>query len=239
MASSLGGTRSIRLSYGDRPVNYRKKTAPSGREPGSGGPLPAPAARRLTESTRRPGLARRVSLAAYPRSPTMAITLYDITHTTAVRGLKNLEALLDKALANAESRKIDPAVLLASRLAPDMFPLLRQVQIACDFAKSVPARIAGIEVAAYEDTEQSFAELHQRIAKTIALIEGLSVDQLNGSTVTEIVLRPGTPKEKTLSVQDYALKYGMPQFFFHVTTAYNVLRHNGVEIGKKDFMGAY
>ena len=130
-------------------------------------------------------------------------------------------------------------MLLQSRLFPDMLPLVRQVQIACDFAKSVPARIAGVEVAAYEDTEQSFAELQQRIAKTIALIEAMTAEQLNGSTVKEVVLRPGTPKEKKLTVEDYALKYGMPQFFFHVTTAYNLLRHNGVEIGKKDYMGSY
>ena len=120
-----------------------------------------------------------------------------------------------------------------------MLPLVRQVQIACDFAKSVPARIAGVEVAAYEDSEQSFAELQQRIAKTLALIEGMTAEQLNGSAIKEVVLRPGTPKEKKLAVEDYALKYGMPQFFFHVTTAYNLLRHNGVEIGKKDYMGAY
>jgi hypothetical protein len=120
-----------------------------------------------------------------------------------------------------------------------MLSLVRQVQIACDFAKSVPSRIAGVEVAAYEDTEQSFAELQQRISKTLALIDGFTAAQLNDSAVKEVVLRPGTPKEKKLSVEDYALKYGMPQFFFHVTTAYNLLRHNGVEIGKKDFMGSY
>lgn len=169
----------------------------------------------------------------------MSNNLYVATVPVIKQMLLALSDVLTKAEAYAQLRKVEPSVLLQARLFPDMLPLVRQVQIACDFAKSVPARIAGIEVAAYEDTEQSFAELQQRIAKTIALIEGLSVDQLNGSTVTEIVLRPGTPKEKTLSVQDYALKYGMPQFFFHVTTAYNVLRHNGVEIGKKDFMGAY
>jgi hypothetical protein len=120
-----------------------------------------------------------------------------------------------------------------------MLALVRQVQIACDFAKSVPSRIAGVEVAAYEDTEQSFDELQQRIVKTLALIDTFSAAQLDGSAIKEVVLRPGTPKEKTLSVEDYAVKYGMPQFFFHITTAYNLLRHNGVEIGKKDFMGSY
>jgi hypothetical protein len=150
-----------------------------------------------------------------------------------------LSDVLKKGEEHAQNRKFDPAVLLQSRLFPDMLPLVRQVQIACDFAKSVPARIAGVEVAAYEDSEQSFAELQQRIAKTLALIEGMTAEQLNGSAVKEVVLRPGTPKEKKLTVEDYALKYGMPQFFFHVTTAYNLLRHNGVEVGKKDYMGTY
>jgi len=150
-----------------------------------------------------------------------------------------LSDVLKKGEEHSQQRKFDPLNLLQSRLFPDMLPLVRQVQIACDFAQSVPMRIAGLEVAAYEDTEQSFAELQQRILKTLGLINALRAEQLDGSEVKEIVLRPGTPKEKKLSVQDYALKYGMPQFFFHVTTAYNLLRHNGVEIGKKDFMGSY
>jgi hypothetical protein len=150
-----------------------------------------------------------------------------------------LSDVLKKGEEYTQQRKCDPNALLQSRLFPDMLALVRQVQIACDFAKSVPARVAGVEVAAYEDTEQSFAELQQRISKTIALIDAFTPAHLDGSAVKEVVLRPGTPKEKTLSVEDYAVKYGMPQFFFHVTTAYNLLRHNGVEIGKKDFMGSY
>jgi hypothetical protein len=169
----------------------------------------------------------------------MSISLYTATVPVFKQMLLALSDVLKKGEEHAQNRKFDPAVLLQSRLFPDMLPLVRQVQIACDFAKSVPARIAGVEVAAYEDSEQSFAELQQRIAKTLALIEGRSAEQLNGSAVKEVVLRPGTPKEKKLTVEDYALKYGMPQFFFHVTTAYNLLRHNGVEIGKKDYMGAY
>lgn len=169
----------------------------------------------------------------------MSISLYSATVPVFKQMLLALSDVLKKGEEHAQNRKFDPAVLLQSRLFPDMLPLVRQVQIACDFAKSVPARIAGIEVAAYEDSEQSFAELQQRIAKTLALIEGMTAEQLNGSTVKEVVLRPGTPKEKKLTVEDYALKYGMPQFFFHVTTAYNLLRHNGVEIGKKDYMGSY
>jgi hypothetical protein len=169
----------------------------------------------------------------------MSISLYTATVPVFKQMLLALSDVLKKGEEHAQNRKFDPAVLLQSRLFPDMLPLVRQVQIACDFAKSVPARVAGVEVAAYEDSEQSFAELQQRIAKTLALIEGMTAEQLNGSAVKEVVLRPGTPKEKKLTVEDYALKYGMPQFFFHVTTAYNLLRHNGVEIGKKDYMGAY
>jgi hypothetical protein len=150
-----------------------------------------------------------------------------------------LDDVLSKAEAHAGDRKIEPGVLLQARLFPDMLPLTRQVQIACDFAKSVPARLAGVEVPAYDDTEQSFAELHARIAKTLAFIDTLGAAQFDGSEQREIVLRPGTPKERKLDGQAYLLQYGLSQFLFHVTTAYGVLRHNGVEIGKKDFMGAY
>ena len=169
----------------------------------------------------------------------MSISLYSVTVPVLKQMLMALSDVLKKGEEYSQQRKFDPLNLLQSRLFPDMLPLSRQVQIACDFAQSVPMRIAGLEVAAYEDTEQSFAELQQRILKTLGLINALRAEQLDCSEVKEIVLRPGTPKEKKLSVQDYALKYGMPQFFFHVTTAYNLLRHNGVEIGKKDFMGSY
>ena len=169
----------------------------------------------------------------------MSTSLYHATVPVLKQMLLALSDVLKKGEAYAEQKKFDPSVLLQARLFPDMLALVRQVQIACDFAKSVPSRIAGVEVAAYEDTEQTFAELQQRIAKTLALIDAFTPAQLDGNAVKEIVLRPGTPKEKTLSVNDYALKYGMPQFFFHVTTAYNLLRSNGVEIGKKDFMGSY
>ena len=169
----------------------------------------------------------------------MSISIYTATVPVLKQMLLALSDVLKKGEQYAEQRKFDSSTLLQSRLFPDMLALVRQVQIACDFAKSVPSRIAGVEVAAYEDTEQSFAELQQRISKTLGLIDTFTAAQLEGSAVKEIVLRPGTPKEKKLSVEDYALKYGMPQFFFHITTAYNLLRHNGVEIGKKDFMGSY
>ena len=153
--------------------------------------------------------------------------------------LASLADVLSKAEAHATDRKIDPNALLQARLFPDMFPLVRQVQIACDFAKSVPARLAGAEVPAYDDSEQTFAELQARISKTLEFIEGLDVSAFDDSEQRQIVLRPGTPKERAIGGQAYLLNYGLPQFFFHVTTTYALLRHNGVELGKKDFMGAY
>lgn len=169
----------------------------------------------------------------------MSTNLYQASVPVFKQMLLALSDVLSKAEAHAEARKVDPAVLLQTRLALDMFPLVRQVQIACDFAKSVTARLAGVEVSAYDDNEQNFAELKARIAKTVALLDGMTEAQFAGSDALEIVLRPGTPKEKKLSGRAYLLAYGLPQFFFHVTTAYNLLRHVGVEIGKKDFMGSY
>ena len=169
----------------------------------------------------------------------MSISLYTTSVPVFKQMLLALSDVLSKADAHAQDRKIDPAALLQARLFPDMLPLVRQVQIACDFAKRVSSRLAQVEVAAYEDNEQSIAELQLRISKTIAVLDGLTAGQFEGSETLDIVLRPGTPKEKKLSGQSYLLAYGLPQFFFHVTTAYNLLRHNGIEIGKKDFMGTY
>lgn len=169
----------------------------------------------------------------------MSIPMHTASIPVFRQMLGALAGVLAKAEAHASERRIDPAALLQSRLFPDMFPLVRQVQIACDFAKSVPARLAGVDVPSYDDAEQTFAELQQRIAKTLAFIEGLDAARFEGSGQREIVLRPGTPKERTIGGQAYLLAYGLPQFFFHVTTAYDLLRHNGVEIGKKDYMGAY
>jgi len=153
--------------------------------------------------------------------------------------LGGLSGVLTKAAEHAAARKIDPPALLQARLFPDMFPLLRQVQIATDFARSVCARLAGVEVPSAPDTEQSFDELQQRIASTVAFLDSLDPAGFDGSETREIVLRPGTPKERTLSGQAYLLSYGLPQFFFHVTTAYALLRHSGVDIGKRDYMGSY
>jgi len=169
----------------------------------------------------------------------MSISMYTASVPVFKQLLIALNEVLAKAEAHAAAKSIEPNALLQARLFPDMFSLSRQVQIAADFAKSVSARLAGAEVPAYDDTEQSFAELRARIAKTVAFIDGIQPEQLDGSEQLEIVLRPGTPKEKKLSGQTYLLHYGLPQFFFHVTTAYDILRHNGVEVGKRDFMGAY
>ncbi|WP_395792232.1 DUF1993 family protein [Aquimonas sp.] len=153
--------------------------------------------------------------------------------------LGGLSDVLTKAAAHAAERKIDPPALLQARLFPDMFPLLRQVQIATDFARSVAARLAGVEVPSAPDTEHSFDELQLRIASSIAFLDSLDPAAFDGSESREIVLRPGTPKERALSGQAYLLSYGLPQFFFHVSTAYGLLRHSGVEIGKRDYMGSY
>lgn len=169
----------------------------------------------------------------------MNISMYSASVPVFRQMVLALAAVLEKAAAHAEAKKIEPAVLLQTRLFPDMFPLVRQVQIASDFAKSVPARLAGVELPSFPDTETSFAELQERLAKTLAFIDGLDSAAFVGSEDKAITLRPGTPREQTLDGHTYLLSYGLPQFFFHVSTAYGLLRHNGVEIGKKDFMGKY
>ena len=169
----------------------------------------------------------------------MSALIYETSVPVFKQMLGGLGDVLAKADAHAAARTIEPAVLLQARLFPDMFALTRQVQIACDFAAGVCARLAGVEVPSYEASEQSFAELQARIAKTLDFIDGVSPALFAEAASREIVLRPGTPKERRFAGQHYLLHYGLPQFFFHVTTAYDILRHNGVEVGKKDYMGAY
>jgi hypothetical protein len=153
--------------------------------------------------------------------------------------LTAMRAILVQASEHVAARSIDPNALLQARLYPDMFPLIKQVQIAADFARGVSARLAGVEVPVYEGKEQGFADLDALLGQTLAFLDGISPAQLAGSETKEIVLRPGTPKEKRLTGQTYLSNYGLPQFLFHVTTAYALLRHNGLPIGKRDFMGAY
>jgi len=164
-----------------------------------------------------------------------------LMHTTCVPVFKQmLGGLSDaKADAHAAAKKIDPVVFLQARLFPDMFALLQQVQVACDFAVTVSARLAGVELPVFDGKESSVADLQARIANVVAFIEALPPSQFEGSAAREIVLRPGTPKERRLLGQVYLSNYGLPQFFFHATTAYAILRHNGVEVSKKDYMGAY
>ncbi len=150
-----------------------------------------------------------------------------------------LRDLLGKAAAHAETHKIEPDALLQARLYPDQFQLLRQVQIACDFAKGIAARLAGAEVPSVPDEERSFDDLQRRIADTLAFIGGLPADGFEGSEAREVVIQAGKPRERRFAGRDYLLHYGLPQFLFHVTTAYSILRHNGVPIGKRDFMGQY
>ena len=169
----------------------------------------------------------------------MTLSMYSASVPVFRQMLGGLSDVLAKAEAHSQEKKIDPIVLLQTRLFPDMFPLTRQVQIASDFAKGVCARLADAEMPAFEDNEQTFAELQARIAKTRAFIDGLDAAAFTGSEQREIVLRPGTPKERKLDGHTYLLGYGLPQFFFHVATAYALLRHNGVEVGKRDYMGSY
>ena len=163
-------------------------------------------------------------------------------HATSVpvfsQMLRGLSEVLRKAEAHASTKKIEPEVLLQARLFPDMFPLLRQVQVATDFAKSVSARLAGTEVPKFDDTEKTFAELQARIEKVLAFIGGLEQSKFAEAASREIVTQAGTPKEKKFTGEAYLLTYGLPHFFFHTTTAYAILRHNGVEVGKKDYVGS-
>lgn len=166
----------------------------------------------------------------------MAISMYQSSVPVLVKMLGNLSAILAKAAAYAEAKKIEPRVLLEARLAPDMFPLTRQVQIATDMAKGCGARLAGVEVPKYEDNEASFKELEERIAKTIAFLKGLKPEQIDGSEEREITVP--TPREPLRFLgQPYLLEWVLPNFYFHVTTAYAILRHNGLDIGKGDYLG--
>jgi len=162
--------------------------------------------------------------------------MYQASAPRFTSALRNLSAILDKAQAHAEAKKIDPAALTAFRLYPDMFPLTRQVQIACDTAKGAVARLAGIEIPRHEDTEQTFAELKARIAKTLDFIESVKASQIDGSEAKEIVIKLRGQDVRFAGLQ-YLLGFAWPNFYFHVTTAYNILRANGVEIGKRDFIG--
>ena len=166
----------------------------------------------------------------------MSISMYQASVPTFILSLKALSGVLDKGAKHAEAKGIDPAVLLGSRLYPDMFPLTRQVQIASDNAKGPSARLAGMEPPKFDDNEASFADLQARITKTIDFLQTLKPAQIDGSEDRQIVLqmRAGPLEFKG---QAYLLHFAMPNFYFHCATVYAILRHNGVEVGKKDFLG--
>lgn len=166
----------------------------------------------------------------------MSITMYQASAPVFVRMLTNLSDILKKGVAHAEARKFDPQVLFNARLAPDMFPLVRQVQIATDQVKGCMSRLAGLEPPKYEDNEKNFDDLFARIDKTIAHIKSFKPEQIDGTEDRKIELTvAGQPM--TFQGQPYLLHRVYPNFFFHITAAYAILRHNGVEIGKKDFIG--
>ncbi|MES3023457.1 MAG: DUF1993 domain-containing protein [Pseudomonadota bacterium] len=168
----------------------------------------------------------------------MTFSMYSASVPVFKQILTSLSAIIDKAEAHATEKKIEPAALLQARLYPDMFAFVRQVQVAADFAKGASARLAGVEVPKYDDTEVSFGDLKARIAKTIAFIDGLSQDSIGASAEREISTSSGA-NAKQFKGQVYLLHYALPHFMFHATTAYDILRHNGVEVGKKDFIGSF
>ena len=163
--------------------------------------------------------------------------MYSMSVPVFAKTLGNLSAILDKPAAHAEAKKIDPAVLLASRLYPDMFPLTKQVQVACDFAKGTVARLAGEEPPKYDDNETTIEALKARIARTVDYVQGFQAARFAGAEERDVQMKI---RDQTLSFKGlpYLTHMALPNFFFHATTAYDILRHNGVELGKRDFIGA-
>ncbi|HUH92473.1 MAG TPA: DUF1993 domain-containing protein [Casimicrobiaceae bacterium] len=167
----------------------------------------------------------------------MTISMYQASVPMMIRMLTNLKGILAKAAAHARDKKIEEAVLLGARLYPDMFPLTRQVQVASDFARRTAARLAGREPLALEDNEKTFDELIARLDRSIEYARSIPAGEIDGSEAREIVF-PVRGQPKRLTGMSYLCDFALPNFFFHVTTAYAILRHNGVEIGKADYIGA-
>ena len=166
----------------------------------------------------------------------MTISMYQASVPRFVNILGNLSNILDKAQAHIDAKKIADASLTGFRLFPDMLPMTTQVQIACDAAKGVVARLAGVAIPAFEDNEATLADLKARVAKTIAFIQTITPAQIDGTEDKDIVIKRGE-KETHYKGMQFLLGHAIPNFYFHVTTTYNILRHNGVEIGKRDFLG--
>ena len=167
----------------------------------------------------------------------MTISMHSAATTTINRALNNLIGVLEKGAAHAEAKKLDPAVLLQSRLYPDMFPLVKQVQIASDIAKGGTARLAQVDAPKFEDNEATFADCIERLKKTIAFVESVKAGQVDGSEGRTVSWTTGAGKTRSMEGMPYLLTHVMPNVFFHCATAYNILRHNGVELGKLDFLG--
>ena len=166
----------------------------------------------------------------------MTISMYQASVPTLTRALNNLAAILEKAAQHAEAKKIDPAVLVNARLFPDMFPLAKQVQVASDSAKGGTARLAQAQAPSFEDNETTIPQLIERCRKTVAFLETLKPEQIDGGEDRTVTWQTRTAT-KTMQGQPYLLNHVLPNVFFHVTTAYDILRHNGVEVGKQDFLG--
>jgi len=166
----------------------------------------------------------------------MSLSMYSASVPLLVRTLKNLQSILRKGSEYATEKNVKGEVLTTARLFPDMFPLNRQVHIACDIAKACGARLAGVEVPSFEDTEVTFDELHARIEKTIAFLDSLDSAAIDGSATKRIQLKTRA-KEFDFTGAQYLLEWVLPNVYFHVTTAYDILRHNGVPLGKADFLG--
>jgi len=166
----------------------------------------------------------------------MTISMFQASVPRLINALNNLSHILDKAQAHIDAKKIDTSALIQFRLYPDMLNFTRQVQIASDTAKGVIARLAGVEIPAYEDNEQSIADLKARIAKTIAFIQGFKPEQIDGTEDKDIITKRGE-KETHYKGMQFLLGHAIPNVYFHTTTAYAILRHNGVEVGKRDYLG--
>jgi hypothetical protein len=165
----------------------------------------------------------------------MSITMHEIAVPSFTKHLEALDAILDKAAAHCEARKIEPDALLTARLFPDMYTFKKQVQSACDFAMLSVGRLAGLTPPVHDDSEKTFADLKRRIAETLAVIEQAKVEPMEAAADREVKIKAG-PRELTFTGREYLLHFALPNFYFHCATAYGILRHNGVEIGKRDFM---
>ena len=168
----------------------------------------------------------------------MSLSMHSASAPVFVRSLGNMLNWLDKAQAWSEARKFDSANYLGMRLAPDMLPFTRQIQITTDGVKGCMARLAGVDIPKWDDNEVSLDELRERIRKTVAYVESFTPEQINGSETKEIVLPQRSGDPKRFSGEDFLKHYVMPNFFFHATTAYALLRHGGVDLGKRDYLGA-